>query len=177
MDTQSRSRLYSQDTINSAQCPLLYIKHCPKFQLPYLLPRFLWKSPSYKQLFTFLSIIPRGSRSSSRQSSTSSQGSEKDYALSVNIYGRGDASKRDPPAHWGAMLSRRGEKHGDLYHVRKNEEFFFEDPVLRRPVESNTSYGRSEITYLSNRRKDSAARILDAYGKKESNLPDVNETH
>lgn len=119
--------------------------------------------------------MPRGSRSSSRQSSTSSQGSEKDYALAVNLYGRGDPTKRDPPAHWGAMLSRRGEKHGDLYHVRKNEEFFFEDPVLRRPVESNTSYGRSEITYLSRRRKDSAARVLDAYGKKESNLPGVNE--
>jgi hypothetical protein len=72
------------------------------------------------------------------------------------------------------MLSRRGEKHGDLYHVRKNDDFFYEDPVLRRPVESNTSYGRSEVTYLSNRRKESAAQVLDAYGKEKSNIPSGN---
>jgi hypothetical protein len=118
--------------------------------------------------------MPGGSRSSSRQNSASSQSSEKDYALSVNIYGRGDPAKHDAPAHWGAMLSRRGEKHGDLYHVRKNDDFFYEDPVLRRPVESNTSYGRSEVTYLSNRRKESAAQVLDAYGKEKSNIPSGN---
>ncbi|QKX56169.1 uncharacterized protein TRUGW13939_03269 [Talaromyces rugulosus] len=69
------------------------------------------------------------------------------------------------------MLSKRGDTNGDLYHVRKNHDFFYEDPVLRRPVESNTSYGRSEITHLSRRGKDSAAQILDSHGKNKNNLP------
>ncbi|RAO68217.1 uncharacterized protein BHQ10_004229 [Talaromyces amestolkiae] len=118
--------------------------------------------------------MPHRSRSSSRHSSrsdSSSKSSEKDYALSVNLYGRGDAAKGDPPAHWGAMLHRREEAHGDLYHVRKDERFYYEDPVPKRMVESTTTYGRSEIVHLSRSRKETAARVLHAYGKDESNLP------
>lgn len=113
----------------------------------------------------------RSSSSHSSRSNGSSKSSEKDYALSVNLYGRGDPTQDDPPAHWGAMLHRRGETHGDLYHVRKKEEFFYEDPVRSRPVQSSTSHGRSEIKHLSSARKDSAAQVLDAYGKKQANLP------
>ncbi|CRG88495.1 hypothetical protein PISL3812_05526 [Talaromyces islandicus] len=64
--------------------------------------------------------MPRGSRPSSRHRSrpnSSSKSNEKDYALSANIYGQG--RQGNPPAHWGAMLHRRGETNGDLYHVRK----------------------------------------------------------
>lgn len=115
--------------------------------------------------------MPRGSPSSSAHSSRSNSSSEKDYALSVNMYGRGDATQGDPPAHWGAMLHKRGEVEGDLYHVRKKEDFYYEDPAPKRPIESNTSYGRSGIKHLSNRRKETAAQVLDAYGKDISNLP------
>ncbi|KAJ5500796.1 hypothetical protein N7453_009847 [Penicillium expansum] len=99
----------------------------------------------------------RGSRSSSTHSSQSN-GSEKDYTLSVNLYGRGDA-----------------DQDGDLYHVRKNDAFFYEDPVQRRPTESNTSYGRAEIKHLSNARKETAAQVLNAYGRDKSNLPQGNQ--
>ncbi|KAJ5789197.1 uncharacterized protein N7518_006208 [Penicillium psychrosexuale] len=117
--------------------------------------------------------MPDDPRSSSRHSShsnSSSKNSEKDYALSVNLYGRGAAHQGDPPAHWGAMLHKRGETDGDLYHVRKDQEFFYEDPVHRRPIESNTSFGRSEMMHLSKTDKETAAQVLNKYGKNRSTI-------
>lgn len=118
---------------------------------------------------------PRSSRTPPRQGSShssSSKSSEKDYALSLNIYGDGDTTREEPsPAHWGAMLHKRDELHGDLHHVRKNEAFFYEDPIPRRPVESTTSYGRSEIQHLSSSRRDAVSKVLHSYGSDDSNLP------
>lgn len=120
--------------------------------------------------------VSGSSRSSSRHSSRStassgSTGSQKDYTLSVNVYGRGDPRKDDPPAHWGTMLHKRGDTHGDLHHVRKQDDFYYEDPVQRRAVESNTSYGRHEVQHLSSRRKDAAEQVLNTYGRNNQNLP------
>ncbi|CAG8165990.1 unnamed protein product [Penicillium nalgiovense] len=103
--------------------------------------------------------------------SGSSKSSESGYTLSVNIYGRGDVLQGDPPAHWGAMLHRRGGPDGDLYHVRKNEDFYYESPKQKRAVESATSYGRIEIQHLPNTDKEAAAQILDSYGSDKFNLP------
>lgn len=120
----------------------------------------------------------RGSRPSltpSRQGSnhsTDSKGSAKDYALSLNIYGDGDTTREEVlPAHWGAMLHKRGGSNGDLHHVRKQDAFFYDDPVPTRPLESTTSYGRSEVLHLSSSRKEAASKVLHSYGRDKSNLP------
>lgn len=178
--TQCRSTVSSQDTINNAQFPVKYVNHCLQ---QILSPRSSHRSSQITSIYnlftsfselTFVGTMQRGSGSSSSSRHTSrsnSSSSEKDYALSVNIYGRGDASENDPPAHWGAILHKREEKDGDLYHVRKDDDFFYDDPAPRRPIESTTSHGRSEIKLLSNRRKETAAQVLNAYGKDKSNLP------
>ncbi|KAJ5693897.1 hypothetical protein N7536_004309 [Penicillium majusculum] len=111
----------------------------------------------------------RDSRYSPTHSSGSSGGNG--YVVSVNICGRGDVHQGDPPAHWEVMLRKRGETDGDLYRVRKNENFYYEDPVQTRAVESATSYGRNEIQHLSDSSKETAARVLNTYGKDKSNLP------
>ncbi|CAG8893536.1 unnamed protein product [Penicillium egyptiacum] len=110
-------------------------------------------------------------RGHSSRPSGSRKSSENGYVLSVNIYGRGDVLQGDLPAHWGAMLHKRGDPDGDLYHIRKNEHFYYESPTQKRAVESATCYGRMEIQHLSNTGKETAARILDAYGKDKFNLP------
>ena len=56
----------------------------------------------------------------------------------------------NPAVHRGTMLSKHGEPHGDLYHVHKNHNFYYDDPAPRCPVKSATSYGRSETEYFSN---------------------------
>lgn len=112
----------------------------------------------------------------SRYSSTRSSGPSggNDYVLSVNICGRGDIRQGDLPAHWEVVLHKRGETDGNLYRVRKNEDFYYEDPVQTRVIESATSYGRNEIQHLSSRSKETAARVLNSYGKDKSNLPRRN---
>ncbi|OJZ80669.1 hypothetical protein ASPFODRAFT_52876 [Aspergillus luchuensis CBS 106.47] len=121
---------------------------------------------------SFSSKSSKSSRSSSL-SSNASQGSEKTHTLSVNIYGRGNPAMNDPPAHWGAMIHKTGEQSGDLYHVRKNEDFYYHPQ--QRPVESTTTYGRSDITRLSNSGRVRAAQVLDSYGNNNSNLPRGNQ--
>lgn len=124
--------------------------------------------------FTLVGTMLRDSCYSSTHSSGCSGGNG--YVISVNICGRGDVHQGDPPAHWEVMLHKQGETDGDIYRVRKNEDFVYEDPVQTRVVESATSYGRNEIQHLSDRTKEAAARVLNAYGKDKSNLPRRNAT-
>ncbi|KOS41196.1 hypothetical protein ACN38_g7933 [Penicillium nordicum] len=114
----------------------------------------------------------RDSRYSSTHSPSSS--GENGYVLSVNLSGRGDVGQGDPLAHWEVMLYKRGEPDGDLYCVRKDENFYYEHPVQRRVVETAATYGRNEIQHLSDRSKEAAVRVLNAYGKDKSNLPHRN---
>lgn len=122
---------------------------------------------------TSMSRTPTPPSRTGSYSSYSSSSSAKDYNLSVNLYGRGDKTKGDPPAHWGILASKSGNKYGQLHHVRKNDEFYYSPE--ERPVESNTSYGRSNLASMSKTNRDRAGRILDAYGSKESNLPRGNQ--
>ncbi|KAG2418928.1 hypothetical protein HFD88_002031 [Aspergillus terreus] len=102
-------------------------------------------------------------------SSYSSSSSVKDYDLSVNIYGRGDKSLGHPPSHWGIQTSKTGSQYGQLYHVRKKEDFYYHPE--ERPVVSKSSTGRSNVASMSKTNRDRAGRILDAYGNEKSNLP------
>lgn len=112
---------------------------------------------------------PRQPSRAGSGSSSSSGNSEKSQTLSVNLYGRGDPDLGDPPAHWGAMIHKRGEREGDLYHVRKNNEFFYDHS--KRPLESQTSTGRSEIKHFSSSRRPQVAQTLHDYGTNAANLP------
>ncbi|KAI9041981.1 uncharacterized protein KD926_006318 [Aspergillus affinis] len=113
--------------------------------------------------------MPWASNSSSRDSSRSSSSSQSSdgYALSVNIHGDG----RNPasPAHWEAMIHKRGAKEGEHFRVRKNEDFYYDPPKNSRPIDA--TYGRTEISHFSGSRKKDAERILNDYGRNHANLP------
>lgn len=180
--TQCCSTVSSQDRINNAQCPAKYVNHCLEQLFPSILSHCISNHQVIYIFFTslrkstFVSTMVGGSHCSLTDSSRSSRGSEKDYALSINVYGRGDTRHDDSPAHWEAMLHKRGEVDGDFYHVRKAEDFYYEHSAQRRPIEVAASHGRNEIQHLSKRNKAIAAQVLDAYGKDRSNLPRGNET-
>lgn len=110
-------------------------------------------------------------RRESRAPSRSDSGdSEKDYRISVNLWGRGDAARDDPPAHWGTMIYKHGAERGDLHHVRKQDEFYYERTVDRY-VDSETCSGRSEVAHISRRRSERAAALLDEYGQDPEHIP------
>lgn len=62
------------------------------------------------------------------------------HGLSVNIYGRGDASLEDGPSHMGIAFYSQGSSTCELHHIRNpaGEDFIYdprtqslEDPVLK----------------------------------------------
>lgn len=122
---------------------------------------------------------PQPSRQGTDMTSSSyhSQGSTKDQAVSVNIWGRGDPARGDDPAHWGTMLSERGANKGDRYHVRKPGDEFKYERRNDQFVDSTTSAGRSEVSYVSKRGKDRAEVLLDRYGQNPSNIPQAGRAN
>ncbi|KAM5476206.1 hypothetical protein MauCBS54593_000891 [Microsporum audouinii] len=111
-----------------------------------------------------------GSRSERADRSTS-RGSMKDHALSVHLWGRGDQTKNNPRAHWAIMAYERGETSGDIFHVRKEDNGYRYERSTR-PLETTSSFGRSEVVYLSRSGRDRAAGVPDKYGNDQLNLPD-----
>ena len=109
--------------------------------------------------------------SSSSAASHGTRSSTPDrYALSVNLYGRGDPGLGDKPAHWGTMLRERGEEAGELHHVREDDTFCYD----RRPTQRvEASVGMSDVSYLSLSQRNRAADHLDRYGRENSNIPEV----
>ncbi|KAM5454783.1 hypothetical protein MaudCBS49596_002080 [Microsporum audouinii] len=108
---------------------------------------------------------------SGRADRSTSRGSMKDHALSVHLWGRGDQEQDDPRAHWAIMAYERGGTSGDIFHVRKwDNDYKYERST--RPLETTSSFGRSEVVYLSRSGRDHAAVVLDNYGNNRRNLPD-----
>ncbi|GAB7354956.1 hypothetical protein MBLNU459_g5571t1 [Dothideomycetes sp. NU459] len=99
----------------------------------------------------------------SQPSSRSSPSRDDDYAISLNIWGRGDPAQGDDPSHWGLMIYKWKEQRGQLHHVQKHEDFFY--ATRENVLESQSSRGRSELVRLSLQRKDRANAILDEYGR------------
>ena len=60
--------------------------------------------------------------------------------MSVNVYGRGDASLGDFPSHMGIAVYEQGSPTCEMHHIRNPNDVYFiydprtqplEDPVLR----------------------------------------------
>lgn len=121
--------------------------------------------------------MPFGSGSSSRHSSRpgsngSSQRSEKDYALSVNIYGRGDATVGDGPSHMGIAIYEHGSCVCEMHHIRNlTDEDFVYDP-RSQPLEDPVLKGRCELASLTKEQKMHAGSLLAEFGNEKSNIPE-----
>ncbi|KAL5363869.1 hypothetical protein BJX96DRAFT_156355 [Aspergillus floccosus] len=97
------------------------------------------------------------------------------HGLSVNIYGRGDASLGDTPSHMGLALYELRSSTCDMYHVRNpNDTDFVYDPRTQ-PFDDPVLRGRCELTTFSYEAKDKAAALLSAYGEDKSNIPVFGE--
>ncbi|GKZ66560.1 hypothetical protein AnigIFM50267_000424 [Aspergillus niger] len=116
---------------------------------------------------------PEKATTSSQSHGIFNQNMEETYILSVNIYGKGNPDREDRPTHWGIMIYKSWDTMGDIYHVRKNFDFYYN--TQSRSVESTGLYGRSEVTQLSSSRRLEAHQILESYGNNDKHLPDVGQ--
>lgn len=94
------------------------------------------------------------------------------HALSVNIYGRGDAALGDGPSHMGIAVYEIESTTCEMHHIRNptDEDFVYdprtqllEDPVLR---------GRCMLASLTSEQKDHITNLLSAFGRDASNIPE-----
>lgn len=94
------------------------------------------------------------------------------YGLSINIYGRGDATLGDGPSHMGIAIYEISSSTCEMYHIRNpNDTDFIYDPRVQ-PLEDPVLRGRCELALLSQEQKERAVQLLSAFGKEESNIPE-----
>ena len=115
-------------------------------------------------------------RSSSRRGSDESNESRRmGNRFTVNVYDSKSFVDLDRPSHWGTMLHHSTLEHGDIYHVRKNDEAYFQSASFS-PIQMPHSIGRSEVCRHSSEERELASELLDAYGRDQRNLPVTGQT-
>ncbi|KAE8153692.1 hypothetical protein BDV25DRAFT_148957 [Aspergillus avenaceus] len=94
------------------------------------------------------------------------------YGMSVNIYGRGDASLGDGPSHMGIAVYQVGSPTCNMYHIRNpNDTDFIYDP-REQPLEDPVLRGRCELATFSTEQKAKIAQLLTAFGEDGENIPE-----
>ncbi|KAL2867755.1 uncharacterized protein BJX67DRAFT_352202 [Aspergillus lucknowensis] len=95
------------------------------------------------------------------------------HTLSMNIYGRGDATLGDGPSHMGLALHEKDSSTCIMHHIRNpvDEVFIYDprpqplhDPVLRGRCELLTSISPEEVSRVS--------ELLSDFGNDGSNIPE-----
>ncbi|KNG81806.1 hypothetical protein ANOM_009071 [Aspergillus nomiae NRRL 13137] len=95
------------------------------------------------------------------------------HALSVNIYGRGDATLGDGPSHMGIAVYEIGARTCEMHHIRNpSDTDFIYDPRTQPLQEDPVLRGRCKlINFTSVQQKDHAARLLSNFGRNDANIP------
>ena len=94
------------------------------------------------------------------------------HGLSVNIYGRGDATVGDGPSHMGIAIYEHGSPVCEMHHIRNlTDEDFVYDP-RSQPLEDPVLKGRCELLSLTNEQKIHATNLLSEFGNEKSNIPE-----
>lgn len=92
--------------------------------------------------------------------------------MSINVYGRGDASLGDGPSHMGIAVYEIGSSTCEMHHIRNpNDTDFIYDPRTQ-PLEDPVLRGRCEIATFSNDSKERVIRLLSSFGSDKSNIPE-----
>ncbi|KAI9934622.1 hypothetical protein ASPWEDRAFT_61822 [Aspergillus wentii DTO 134E9] len=94
------------------------------------------------------------------------------HHLSINIYGRGDATLGDGPSHMGIAIYEQGSSTCEMHHIRNpTDQDFIYDP-RPQPLEDPVLKGRCELASLSDEQRIDASALLTSFGKNESNIPE-----
>ncbi|PLB43657.1 hypothetical protein P170DRAFT_441116 [Aspergillus steynii IBT 23096] len=94
------------------------------------------------------------------------------HGMSINVYGRGDATLGDGPSHMGIAVYEFGSPTCKMHHIRNpNDTDFIYDPRTQ-PLEDPVLRGRCEIATFSNDSKERVIRLLTDFGNDESNIPE-----
>ncbi|KAE8131636.1 hypothetical protein BDV38DRAFT_290007 [Aspergillus pseudotamarii] len=96
------------------------------------------------------------------------------YALSVNIYGRGDATLGDGPSHMGIAMYKIGSPTCSMHHIRNpNDRDFIYDPRTQPLEDDPVLRGRCELTtFTTAAQKDHAEQLLFNFGRNDANIPE-----
>ncbi|GAB1196477.1 hypothetical protein APSETT444_005748 [Aspergillus pseudonomiae] len=96
------------------------------------------------------------------------------HALSVNIYGRGDATLGDGPSHMGIAVYEIGARTCEMHHIRNpSDTDFIYDPRTQPLQNDPVLRGRCKlINFTSVQQKDHAARLLSNFGRNDANIPE-----
>ncbi|KAE8337841.1 hypothetical protein BDV24DRAFT_139052 [Aspergillus arachidicola] len=96
------------------------------------------------------------------------------HALSVNIYGRGDATLGDGPSHMGIAVYKIGSPTCSMHHIRNpNDKDFIYDPRTQPLEDDPVLRGRCELTtFTSVEQKNQAENLLTNFGCDDTNIPE-----
>ncbi|GKZ27894.1 hypothetical protein AbraIFM66951_007428 [Aspergillus brasiliensis] len=95
------------------------------------------------------------------------------HALSINIYGRGDASLGDSPSHMGIAVYEIGASTCQMHHIRNpSDETFIYDPRVQPLQDDPVLRGRCELLTFSQEESEHVNNLLSAFGKDASNIPE-----
>lgn len=96
------------------------------------------------------------------------------YAISIQIYGRGDATLGDGPSHVAIAIYEPGSPTCELHHIRNpNDQDFIYDPRVQ-PLEDPVLRGRCELNiHLTAENKDRAVSLLTEFGNEKSHIPEL----
>lgn len=95
-----------------------------------------------------------------------------DYAITVNVWSRGNSDKGDEAAHWGITIHERTAKTGQRYDLKYDERVgYYYARMDGRHVESETSWGRCEVAKVTKSQSRMAGEVLHQYGNQAGNIP------
>lgn len=94
------------------------------------------------------------------------------FAISIQVYGRGDATLGDGPSHMAIAIYEVGSPICELHHIRNpNDQDFIYDRRVQ-PLEDPVLRGRCELnTHLTAESKDRAVSLLTEFGDDKSHIP------
>ena len=106
--------------------------------------------------------------------SSNSTSNPSSYALSIQIYGRGDATLGDGPSHMAIAIYEVDSSSCELHHIRNpNDSDFIYDPRVQ-PLEDPVLRGRCELnTRLTAQEKTRATNLLYDFGNDKSHIPEL----
>ncbi|PYH72053.1 uncharacterized protein BO88DRAFT_382652 [Aspergillus vadensis CBS 113365] len=95
------------------------------------------------------------------------------HALSINIYGRGDATLGDSPSHMGIAVYEIGASTCQMHHIRNpTDEYFIYDPRVQPLQDDPVLRGRCELITFRQEETEHVNNLLSAFGNDASNIPE-----
>ncbi|BCR95121.1 uncharacterized protein AKAW2_20061S [Aspergillus luchuensis] len=95
------------------------------------------------------------------------------HAISINIYGRGDATLGDGPSHMGIAVYEIGASTCQMHHIRNpTDEYFIYDPRVQPLQDDPVLRGRCELITFRQEECQHVNSLLSAFGNDASNIPE-----